>query len=123
MKRKTHENRYWLSVNSSGYGCWFVAWSMGYVHRWNSSGKLLKVDMSEVNDYIIERSMSSIAYFLRQAQCKHEWHKHGFGYKCDKCDYYSGMDQEINKMIEKQLNKVGASSQAYNRPPQKERLW
>ena len=31
--------------------------------------------------------------------CEHEWVEHGFGYKCTKCDYYTGMWDELNELI------------------------
>ena len=31
--------------------------------------------------------------------CDHDWQEYGHGYKCTKCNYYTGLDQEINDII------------------------
>jgi len=35
--------------------------------------------------------------------CKHNWNHHGQGYWCEKCNYFTGKNHKLNKLIEKLL--------------------
>ncbi len=41
---------------------------------------------------------------LMVMNCKHEWREEGDGYICKKCDFYTGINWELNKLIEKLLD-------------------
>lgn len=39
----------------------------------------------------------------KQIECDHKFYIYGFGYKCDKCECYTGTWNEINIVIKKNL--------------------
>jgi hypothetical protein len=59
------------------------------------------------NDIILKKCMDSIAYSIKIATCDHAWYSFGFGYRCHKCDHYTGMDTELNLKIKAQLKRAG----------------
>ncbi len=36
--------------------------------------------------------------------CKHSFKEHGFGYLCEKCGHYTGLNQEVNGFIKQHLD-------------------
>lgn len=63
-----------------------------------SNSQKIKLHIKQKNQCIID--------FLRvEMRCKHEWIKWGHGYKCEDCDYYTGMDKTLNQLINKSLKK------------------
>jgi hypothetical protein len=56
----------------------------------------------DVNDAIKDRGLIQIQHAIKYSMCYHVWEKHGFGYRCKKCDYYTGMSDltQIIKQVE-----------------------
>jgi len=59
--------------------------------------------MTEPELYVACTLKERIEGLLRIMVCKHLWQKHGFGYKCETCGYYTGLDNELNELIKKEL--------------------
>lgn len=60
----------------------------------------------KIKSIIHKRFQIELYKFLAAAEsvhCKHEWYKYGFGYKCDKCNFYSGTNNTLNKLIESEI--------------------
>ena len=56
---------------------------------------------SNLNEYIKAEQYSVITKALRFIMCEHpDWYKHGLGFQCAKCDYYTGTNSALNKAIE-----------------------
>ena len=62
---------------------------------------------SLVTEYIRARELSEITRSLVIAFCEHEFTKLGWGYKCEKCGFYSGTNQELNEKIQLELPPKG----------------
>jgi hypothetical protein len=61
---------------------------------------------------IVKRNNNRIIRALqKQNDCRHEWGKYGFGYRCQKCGYYSGLNTELNDAI-KILNEATVTAEA-----------
>jgi len=56
----------------------------------------MKESTIRVNSKMINQMRRLIAH----TDCDHDWKIYGLGHKCEKCDYYSGTDEELNKIIE-----------------------
>ena len=39
----------------------------------------------------------------KQLDCDHLWVHYGFGYSCARCNYYTGMNSTLNKIITEEL--------------------
>lgn len=50
-------------------------------------------------------NIPQIKRMQNENKCKHLWTEFGFGYECDNCGYYTGMNGDLNKLIEKQNGK------------------
>jgi len=59
--------------------------------------------MNKVEQFIASRCKETITKYQKQMDCKHVWYIHGHGYKCDGCDFYTGMNTELNAMVEEQF--------------------
>ena len=59
--------------------------------------------MTEPELYVASTLKERIEGQLRIMVCKHSWQKYGFGYKCCSCGYYTGLDNELNELIKKEL--------------------
>ena len=44
---------------------------------------------------------------MAQDKCDHHWEAYGFGFKCVKCGYYSGLNEKLNKELKKLLTHAG----------------
>ena len=55
----------------------------------------------EIDIYIRNKCRSIIDENLKIMVCSHDWFKEGFGYKCSSCDYYTGLNDVLNREIEK----------------------
>lgn len=58
------------------------------------------------HDYIKKKSKQWIELYELQSQCDHKWEEYALGYQCNKCDYYTGQNEELNKIIEKELQRI-----------------
>lgn len=58
--------------------------------------------MNQVDRYINRSCKKSITNTLKHMACDHVWFHYGHGYKCQKCDWYTGLNTKLNKLIEKQ---------------------
>jgi len=56
---------------------------------------------NKIKLYITEQNIKQISNLTKQIMCKHQWKKNGFGYKCFKCNWYTGLDENLNIMIKK----------------------
>ena len=56
------------------------------------------------SEYIKAECEQVIVPYRKKAKCKHEWIKHGYGYLCRKCEYYTGLCSILNGLIKKELN-------------------
>ena len=61
--------------------------------------------MTKADFYIAKEINEQIKALSEQMICSHEWYYYAVGFKCAKCDYYTGYDNELNKLI-KPLRKV-----------------
>jgi hypothetical protein len=71
--------------------------------------------MNNVEVYIAEELKECMQSDIEVMSCSHRWVKHGFGYKCNNCDFYTGTNGELNKLIVAQINKERRSTSA-NKP-------
>lgn len=60
---------------------------------------------NDVYSFILEHirriNARTIKILSDQIICEHKWEEFGHGYKCAKCNFYSGDDSELNYAIEK----------------------
>lgn len=49
-----------------------------------------------------KRLNKDLAFLTIQISCDHLWEEHGHGYQCEKCLYYTGMNTEMNELINKE---------------------
>ena len=59
--------------------------------------------MKRSEAYISKREHQVIKRKLKKAACRHQWKKFGYGYICRHCEYYTGMNTELNRIIRKEL--------------------
>lgn len=57
----------------------------------------------EVSAYINNRHAQAIQKLIKQMNCAHIWNKYGHGFSCPKCEFYTGMNTNINAKIVKIL--------------------
>ena len=50
-------------------------------------------------EYIRERSQKQIDALVEQMKCEHLWTKHGHGFICEECGFYTGMNKKLNDII------------------------
>jgi len=66
----------------------------------------MSAEKDKVDLYVSKESIRIANIQLTYGMCKkHNWIKHGFGYKCKSCEYYTGYNIELNKLIEKLKSK------------------
>jgi hypothetical protein len=53
----------------------------------------------EVTEFIKRRYKDHIKILRLQVRCQHKWEPVGFGYKCEKCGYYTGQNSKLNDLI------------------------
>ena len=51
--------------------------------------------------YLYDKLMLHFDTTLRQCNCDHNWQEYGHGYKCTLCDYYTGLNEDVNRLINK----------------------
>ncbi len=51
--------------------------------------------------YIEGENLPIVRDLINQVYCEHKWKSHGYGYMCNKCGYYSGLDRNLNERINK----------------------
>lgn len=57
---------------------------------------------SDSSYFTIRRSLErQITGLQIQRDCKHIWQSHGFGFKCLKCDFYTGNHSDWNERIKR----------------------
>lgn len=61
--------------------------------------------MKKSEKYISNKTKQIIENYLNIINCNHEWKKEGYGYTCIHCDYYTGLDKELNKLIKIEMIK------------------
>jgi hypothetical protein len=59
--------------------------------------------MSEISMFIIRHNTEAIHRKLKEMNCDHSWEIIGFGYKCNKCSYYTGQNSPLNELIKEHL--------------------
>ena len=50
---------------------------------------------------LLKRLNRHIKKVTQHLECDHEFVEYGLGYKCNKCDLYTGTNSEFNSEIEK----------------------
>jgi hypothetical protein len=55
------------------------------------------------NEYILDQCLKTIRETMKHMNCRHRWGKFGYGYQCDKCRWYTGLNSQLNKLIEKEF--------------------
>lgn len=58
---------------------------------------------SLVDKYIEAQQLRDISRCLRWAFCEHNWEEYIGTYKCKKCGYYVGTNDELQKAIKKEI--------------------
>ena len=58
---------------------------------------------AKIKDYITKQNIMLIKGYLSEINCKHKWQEYGGGYKCLKCNYYTGLNDTLNNLIKKLL--------------------
>ena len=61
------------------------------------------VPKDAIKQYIAERFYAEMQEGLEEVMCDHTWNKYGHGYQCDRCEYYTGDNSDLNSLIEKYL--------------------
>lgn len=51
---------------------------------------------------IVNKNNKLIQNLQKEITCDHSWYKYGYGYKCYKCELYTGLNEGLNSLI-KQL--------------------
>lgn len=59
--------------------------------------------MYKIEEYIYRVCKIACTFYSKSMYCKHKWEEFRDGYKCKKCDFYTGISGEINNLIEKLL--------------------
>ncbi len=54
---------------------------------------------SEINNEVVKVITKMLKENLTYLSCPHKWSKHGHGFKCDICTYYTGTNENINALI------------------------
>lgn len=54
-----------------------------------------------ISEYIQKRNNKITLALQKESRCNHKWNEHGFGYQCAKCNFYTGLNQDLNKLIKK----------------------
>ena len=57
-----------------------------------------KLVSKEQIEYICNE-VNEVAKYVLCSNDGHDWEAHGHGYKCTKCDFYTGTHSELNKLI------------------------
>lgn len=65
----------------------------------------MKTSHSYLINQLSERIASNVNNFLIIQKCDHEWQEYGYGYKCEKCNHYTGMS-ELTKIIKAELTTI-----------------
>ena len=59
----------------------------------------------KVNQYLskqLSKELQEIVkLYLKQITCTHKWEQYGHGYKCLRCEYYTGYQPKLINMIER----------------------
>ncbi|HJZ06351.1 MAG TPA: hypothetical protein VJ327_10975 [Patescibacteria group bacterium] len=63
--------------------------------------------MKSSSRHVAVAIMTDISTMQKQMICEHKWKKDGHGYTCQnpECQYYTGTNDELNGIIEKELRR------------------
>lgn len=67
--------------------------------------KVILTPSQKIKLHIKAKNQCIIDFLKEEMKCNHQWERHGHGYKCQNCDYYTGMDTKLNQLINKSLKK------------------
>ena len=51
------------------------------------------------------RLVLNVTKLIDQIACEHSWESLGHGYKCPRCNFYTGGDSELNGLITNELER------------------
>lgn len=54
-----------------------------------------------INDILTTQFLTEAKNIIKQLDCNHVFYVYGFGYKCDKCGFYTGSWSKANEEIKK----------------------
>jgi hypothetical protein len=70
----------------------------------SSTGRPIKYITNEIGLLIRARNEMKIQNLEKEITCDHTWNKHGLGYVCLRCEYYTGQDTDLNYLINSLTN-------------------
>lgn len=59
--------------------------------------------MSSSKEIINQQLIRNLTEIQVQLHCDHVWIPYGYGYSCDKCKYYTGLNKELNMTIGQEI--------------------
>lgn len=59
--------------------------------------------MSSSKEIINQHLTRNLTEIRIQLHCDHVWTLHAYGYECDKCKYYTGLNKELNMTIGQEI--------------------
>ena len=64
----------------------------------------MSIEISKKSKELISEHITSIiSDRLKVLECNHIWTDYGHGYKCNKCEYYTGQWGDLNKLIKNEI--------------------
>jgi hypothetical protein len=66
-----------------------------------TGGFMSKKTNDKIREYLAEQFDRKLDEFNKQFRCKHKFEKYGLGYKCKECGFYTGTNDELNRVIKR----------------------
>lgn len=53
----------------------------------------------KISKYIKKQNEKSFKRMQKENLCVHKWSEYGYGFKCSRCNYYTGTNDVLNNFI------------------------